>query len=147
MKTTQESELTSAGWALQRGLFGKACCGTEWLQLWMIIPCAALCCMVLLASAALHSKVIQPVTLGMGGYILCPVWSRLCIKFLSEKQIWSKYICKIKSNRLLLFFVPPRCCLPRVLHNCFSPHMHGKNVFKGYTCTYTYLIMGNLITL
>lgn len=51
---------------------------------------------------------------------------------------------KKKSHRLLLFFVAPRCCLPRVLHNCFSPHMHVKHIVKGYTCTYTCLIMGNL---
>lgn len=42
----------------------------------------------------------------------------------------------------LLHVVVFLVCCTIVFH-----HMHGKNVFKGYTCTYTCLIMGNLITL
>lgn len=106
-----ETQLTSAGWAPQQGWFTKASCGTEWLKLWMIILCAALCCMALLKSAAGVPKirasagtlltvrtcrdhwcsgsaslgVKEPTTLRMRGYILyqiSPVCFSLFIGFL-----------------------------------------------------------------
>lgn len=49
--------MTSAGWAPQQWWFSKACWGTAWLKLWMIILCAALCCTVLLKSAAGVAKI------------------------------------------------------------------------------------------
>lgn len=72
-------------------------------------------------------RLSQPVTLGMGGYILyqiCPVWSSLFIKFLSEKQIWSKYICKKEKAtgcccfsflHVVVFLV---CCTTAFHHIC-----------------------------
>lgn len=165
-----ETQLTSAGWAPQQGRFSEACYGTEWLELWMIILCAALCCMVLLKSAAGVPKIRASAgTLlavrtcrdhwccgsattaydwGWGGYIhyqMCPACFSLFIGFLSERQIGSCLAFVKKSHRLLLSFLDT-CCLPIMLYNCFLPHYtHAwNNVINGYTCIYSYLIMGNL---
>lgn len=146
-----ETQLTSAGWAPQQGRFSEACCGTEWLELWMIILCAALCCMVLLKSAAGVPKIRASAgTLlavrtcrdhwccgsattaydwGWGGYIhyqMCPACFSLFIGFLSERQIGSCLAFAKKATGCccpsLILVVFQLCCTTVFYH---TTHMRG----------------------
>lgn len=133
-----ETQLTSAGWAPQQGWFGKACCGTEWLQLWTIIPyCSSLLrgsahirasagTLLTVRTCRAHRCCGTPVTRGLTSLWLWGwegIFSIRSVQFVSvyllnffqKNELGANTFAK-KCHRLLLFFVyPPLCCLPLVL--------------------------------